>query len=207
MRRLLALHLCSAANAFAANAYGRHGSKRLRATRQLTRRAANMDTQFAVSGLGALADRYDVFLLDQYGVLHNGAKLLPGCADTLQRLHDLGKKLVVLSNTSKRRQALVDELPGRGFAAEWLHDAICSGEVCHEALRRDYAGQKAVVFGWSTRGSADYLQGTGVELAAVDEARLLVARGPGWQTGASASLQLEYERQMVSDKSIRPTRP
>jgi HAD superfamily hydrolase (TIGR01459 family) len=133
--------------------------------------------QFEVSGLGALADRYDVFVLDQYGVLHNGGKLLPGCADTLRRLHEMGKKLIILSNTSKRRQSLVDELPGRGFEAEWLYGAICSGEVCHEALR-GYDGQKAVVLGWSTRSSAEYLTGTGVELANLDDANILVAYGP-----------------------------
>lgn len=89
-----------------------------------------------LSGLSELVDRYDVFVLDQYGVLHNGAKLLPGCADALQRLHAMGKKLIVLSNTSKRRSALIEELPGRGFKAAWLTDAICSGEACHEALRK-----------------------------------------------------------------------
>jgi len=72
----------------------------------------------------------------------------------------------------------VAELPGRGFEAAWLTGAICSGEVCHEALK-EYAGQKAVVFGWATRASAQYLQGTGVELArTVEDASVLVAYGP-----------------------------
>ena len=130
-----------------------------------------------VGGIGDLVDDYDVFLLDQYGVLHNGGALLPGCGETLRALHEAGKKLVVLSNTSKRRQALVDELPGRGFSSAWLADAVCSGEVCWRALRAR-GGGRAVVLGWASRGSAEYLEGTGVELGSVDAADVLVAYGP-----------------------------
>ena len=69
----------------------------------------------------------------------------------------------MLSNTSKRRGPLIAELPGRGFRSEWLHDAICSGECCWEALR-DSGYASAVVLGWSDRDSSEYLEGTGVAL-------------------------------------------
>ena len=119
-----------------------------------------------IDGLAELPlDRYDAVILDQYGVLHNGEALLDGVAEALERLHAGGaRKLVVLSNTSKRRGPLIAELPGRGFRSEWLHDAICSGECCWEALR-DSGYASAVVLGWSDRDSSAYLAGTGVALA------------------------------------------
>ena len=121
-------------------------------------------------------DRYDAIILDQYGVLHNGEALLDGVAAALERLQQDGRKLVVLSNTSKRREPLIAELPGRGFRSEWLHDAICSGECCWEALR-DSSYASAVVLGWSDRDSSEYLAGTGVALA--DAAPdVVVAYGP-----------------------------
>ena len=121
-------------------------------------------TTTVIDGLAQLPlDQYDAIILDQYGVLHNGEALLDGVAAALERLQD-GRKLVVLSNTSKRRAPLIAELPGRGFRSEWLHDAICSGECCWEALRGgSYAS--AVVLGWSDRDSSEYLAGTGVALA------------------------------------------
>lgn len=130
-----------------------------------------------INGLSELPlDQYDVIVLDQYGVLHNGGQLLDGVTDALERLQD-GRKLVVLSNTSKRRAALIAELPGRGFQAEWLADAVCSGECCWEALREsDY--KTAVVLGWSDRDSAEFLEGTGVQLADADSADVVVAYGP-----------------------------
>ena len=133
-------------------------------------------TTTVIDGLAQLPlDQYDAIILDQYGVLHNGEALLDGVAAALERLQD-GRKLVVLSNTSKRRAPLIAELPGRGFRSEWLHDAICSGECCWEALRGgSYAS--AVVLGWSDRDSSAYLAGTGVALA--DAAPdVVVAYGP-----------------------------
>jgi len=129
-----------------------------------------------IDGLQELPlDRYDAIILDQYGVLHNGEQLLDGVAAALEKLQD-GRKLVVLSNTSKRRAPLIAELPGRGFRSEWLHDAICSGECCWEALRESsYAS--AVVLGWSDRDSSAYLAGTGVALAD-GSPDVIVAYGP-----------------------------
>ena len=129
-----------------------------------------------IDGLQELPlDRYDAIILDQYGVLHNGEQLLDGVADALEKLQD-GRKLVVLSNTSKRRGPLIAELPGRGFRSEWLHDAICSGECCWEALR-DGSYASAVVLGWSDRDSSEYLAGTGVALAD-GSPDVIVAYGP-----------------------------
>jgi len=129
-----------------------------------------------IDGLQELPlNRYDAIILDQYGVLHNGEQLLDGVAAALERLQD-GRKLVVLSNTSKRRGPLIAELPGRGFRSEWLHDAICSGECCWEALR-DSGYASAAVLGWSDRDSSEYLAGTGVALAD-GSPEVLVAYGP-----------------------------
>ena len=144
------------------------------ATLSVLRRAG---TTTVIDGLAQLPlDRYDAIILDQYGVLHNGEQLLDGVAAALERLQQDGRKLVVLSNTSKRRAPLIAELPGRGFRGEWLHDAICSGECCWEALR-DSGYASAVVLGWSDRDSSEYLAGTGVALA--DAAPdVIVAYGP-----------------------------
>ena len=143
------------------------------ATASVLRRAG---TTTVIDGLAQLPlDRYDAIILDQYGVLHNGEQLLDGVAEALERLQD-GRKLVVLSNTSKRRAPLIAELPGRGFRSEWLHDAICSGECCWEALR-DSSYASAAVLGWSDRDSSEFLAGTGVTLAK-DAPDVIVAYGP-----------------------------
>ena len=64
-----------------------------------------------VPGLGEVADRYDAVLLDQFGVLHDGKRSIAGAEDCYKRLAEAGKKLIVLSNTSRRRDFAVKRLP------------------------------------------------------------------------------------------------
>ena len=56
-----------------------------------------------VPGLAAIASRYDAILLDQFGVLHDGKNAIDGAVACYDALAAAGKKLVVLSNTSRRR--------------------------------------------------------------------------------------------------------
>jgi len=147
----------------------------------------------AVASLRELVDDYDVFLLDQYGVLHNGERLLPGVAEALESLHRAGKKLVVLSNTSRRRSVLLAELPSRGFDADWLAGAVCSGEECHRELGTAWRGKRAVFLGWERDADdAGYLEGTGVRLADVADADCLVAHGPDTILGTAAAVKTGF---------------
>ncbi|KAJ8601725.1 hypothetical protein CTAYLR_003204 [Chrysophaeum taylorii] len=127
-----------------------------------------------ISGLAVLS-KYDLFLLDQYGVLHNGEALLPNVAEALEAMAATAK-LVVLSNTSKRRHELLAELPKRGFREEWLAGAVCSGEECWRALERA-PGTKALVLGWH-RSGASYLEGTKFAPDSPEKCDVIVAHGP-----------------------------
>ena len=40
-----------------------------------------------VPGLSAFVDRYEAFIIDQWGVLHDGAKPYPGAVETVAELH------------------------------------------------------------------------------------------------------------------------
>ena len=51
-----------------------------------------------------LIDNYDTFLLDMWGVMHNGSAPYEGVLQTISELKKAGKKLIILSNSSKRRE-------------------------------------------------------------------------------------------------------
>ena len=53
-------------------------------------------------GMRGLAPRYDGFILDLWGVVHDGTAPFPGVLDCMQRLLDAGKRLVLLSNAPRR---------------------------------------------------------------------------------------------------------
>ena len=68
-------------------------------------------------GMAALADRYDAFILDVWGVLHDGVTLYPGVVDTLERLTAAGKPFVMLTNALRRSSAVAEAIGERGSDA------------------------------------------------------------------------------------------
>jgi len=67
------------------------------------------------SGMGELADKYDAFLLDQWGVMHDGTRAHEGAIECMEKLAELGKKVVLLSNSSKRVGTSLKKLDKMGF--------------------------------------------------------------------------------------------
>lgn len=88
----------------------------------------------AISGIGDLIDRFDHFLLDQFGVLHDGQRAYPGAVETLERLRDAGKQVLLLSNSGKRSAPNEARLVKLGFVpGSWTH-FLSSGEVAWRQL-------------------------------------------------------------------------
>ncbi|MFD2053527.1 TIGR01459 family HAD-type hydrolase [Mesorhizobium calcicola] len=88
-----------------------------------------------LDGIGPLAERYEIFLLDQFGVLHDGSAPYPGAVDALSALKCAGKTVVLISNSGKRARPNEDRLLKLGFAAgSWDH-FVSSGEVAWRSFR------------------------------------------------------------------------
>lgn len=121
-----------------------------------------------VRGLHELVDMYDVFLLDQFGVIHDGTTAYDGAVDAVSRLQRAGKKLIIISNSSRRRgdtaarllnmgigPCQLESLPGESLAGADLSTigVITSGDIVWEGLRErsvppfDGLGIRCFVFG------------------------------------------------------------
>lgn len=90
------------------------------------------------SSFADLVDRYDAFILDQFGVLHNGVEALEGAVAMCEYLHRRGKKLIVLSNTSAPADKALLKLPKLGFDARFFCGAVTSGEEASRFIRATY---------------------------------------------------------------------
>jgi ribonucleotide monophosphatase NagD (HAD superfamily) len=87
-----------------------------------------------IDGLSAIADRFDGFLIDQFGVIHDGQRLYPGALRCLRELHALRKPVVVMTNSGKRAAANRQRLVKMGVPRAHFADAISSGEVAYARL-------------------------------------------------------------------------
>ena len=70
------------------------------------------------NSLSAAAQHYDSFLIDQWGVLHDGRKPYPGAVQCLDRLIGSGKQVILISNSGKRAFENEIRLNKIGFPAE-----------------------------------------------------------------------------------------
>ncbi len=88
-----------------------------------------------LSGLREIAPRYDAFLVDLWGVVHDGKRPFSGVIDALHALSSAGKRVVFLTNTSRTGALAGDMLGDMGIGRELFETVISSGDVTREALR------------------------------------------------------------------------
>ena len=94
---------------------------------------APSETQ-TIAGLREIACAYDVYLLDLWGVLHNGVSAFPAAIAAMRELRTAGKRIGILSNGPRRASAVADQAAELGIAPD-LYDAIhSSGEETRLAL-------------------------------------------------------------------------
>lgn len=82
-----------------------------------------------------LAERYDGFILDLWGVIHDGVTPYPGAVDCLAHLKRLGKRTVLLSNAPRRAHVAQAAMRGMGIADDMYTGILTSGEATHSMLR------------------------------------------------------------------------
>ena len=81
-----------------------------------------------ISGLSELAELYEGFILDLWGVLHDGVAALPGAVDCLKHLRRSGKYIAILSNAPRRAAEVASRSAELGITQD-LYDIIhSSGE-------------------------------------------------------------------------------
>jgi HAD superfamily hydrolase (TIGR01459 family) len=103
-----------------------------------------------------LVSKYDAFILDQFGVMHNGVEALPGAVDCVRELHKAGKTLIILSNTSAPSSRALDKLPRLGFDPSHFVGAVTSGEEASRYIRQTYGASnnkkpsKVIFFTWDS---------------------------------------------------------
>jgi ribonucleotide monophosphatase NagD (HAD superfamily) len=106
----------------------------------------------SIKSFSEIAEKYDGFILDQYGVMHNGSESLPGSVECIQQLASMGKKLIILSNTSSPSSTALDKLPKLGFDPDNFVGAVTSGEEAARYIKETYGGgkdvKKAIWFTW-----------------------------------------------------------
>ena len=88
-----------------------------------------------LDGFAEIAGEYDGFILDLWGVIHDGVNPIPGAPECLLRLHEAGKRTVLLSNAPRRSAVIAYQLGKMGIPDDHYSGIMTSGEASHLMLR------------------------------------------------------------------------
>jgi HAD superfamily hydrolase (TIGR01459 family) len=144
-----------------------------------------MDIQL-VTGMRDVAPDYDGFILDLWGVVHDGVAPMPGALECLRALMERGKRIALLSNAPRRADDVVRRIAEIGVPEDLYHHVMSSGEEAWLHLyRRDdpfYAalGRRCLHIG--SERDMEIREGLGLEFVeTAEKAQFILNTGPaGW---------------------------
>lgn len=86
-------------------------------------------------GFAPLAERFDGFVLDLWGVIHDGVNAFPHAVDCLARLRQAGKRTLLLSNVPRPNEAAQSMMRRMGIPDDSYTDILTSGEAVRRHLQ------------------------------------------------------------------------
>ena len=87
-----------------------------------------------IQSLLDLIDDYDLFLFDQWGVIHDGKNIFPKAEEIFLHLQNLKKQVVIISNSGKKSSDNIIRMKKLGAKNTLNVPLITSGDVCRDLL-------------------------------------------------------------------------
>ena len=85
---------------------------------------------------------YEAFLIDLWGVMHNGIELYPGAMKAIENLHKENKRIVFLSNAPRPSSTVIKYLKKLNMDDKYLDNVFTSGEAALRAIKLEKHGKK-----------------------------------------------------------------
>lgn len=97
-----------------------------------------------IAGLRDIADQFDLYLVDQYGVLHDGVAAYPGAIEGMARIAHRARDVIVLTNSGKDASDNMTRLAQLGFS-DCPFRVLSSGEVGLQLVRSGGLGPRFTI--------------------------------------------------------------
>ena len=101
-----------------------------------------MTKKLDLTGLQSIADHYDLFYIDLWGVIHNGIKLHEKAITVLKELSKNNKSFVLLTNAPRPNETVKNFLEKMGMDKELRDHVFTSGEVALRYLKKNFLSKK-----------------------------------------------------------------
>ena len=87
-----------------------------------------------IEGLNQIFEKYDIFFIDLWGVMHNGVKCYPEAITVLKELKKNNKKVILISNAPRPNKIVSFFLEKIGLSHSMYDLLITSGDITQQYL-------------------------------------------------------------------------
>ena len=101
-----------------------------------------MTKNLDLNGLQSIADNYDLFYIDLWGVIHNGIKLHQQAVNVLNNLVKMNKDFILLTNAPRPNYTVRNFLEKMGMDQQLRNHVFTSGEAALNYLTKNYLSKK-----------------------------------------------------------------
>ncbi|MDE0941820.1 MAG: TIGR01459 family HAD-type hydrolase [Alphaproteobacteria bacterium] len=134
-----------------------------------------------INGLAEVADQYDLFIFDLWGVVHDGVTTYPNAADCLARLRQQGSRVVLLSNAPRPSASVAQHLAELGVSDDLYDWLLTSGEATANAIAATASGAgrdaRPAYYHLGPERSRPTLDACGGREVGIDVAEMIICTG------------------------------
>ena len=92
--------------------------------------------------LSKIFREYDAFIIDLWGVMHNGISLNSSAMNAVRELDSNGKRIIFLSNAPRPTKKVIEFLKKMKMDERYLKNVLTSGEAALNSLKKNEFGKK-----------------------------------------------------------------
>ena len=89
-------------------------------------------------GLKSIIEKYDLFFIDLWGVIHNGIELNKDAVSTLTKISELNKDYILLTNAPRPNDVVKNFLEKMGLKKDMREKVFTSGEAALRYLKSNF---------------------------------------------------------------------
>ncbi len=101
-------------------------------------------------GLSSIADNYQLFYIDLWGVIHNGVNLHDEAINVLKQISNKNKDYILLTNAPRPNNSVKKFLEKMGMEKEMRDHVFTSGEAALNYLKKNFLN-KSFFSCWPTK--------------------------------------------------------
>ena len=106
-----------------------------------------MNNVIKLDTLEDIEDKYNIFFIDLWGVIHNGLELFENVKTVLKRLKKKNKVVIFITNAPRRSYVIAHQLNNFGLSKIFYDEIVSSGEITWLSLKKNYERKKCFMIG------------------------------------------------------------